>query len=87
MFSNRDKRTLLDELTVLFLGVVSGIEAPGAILLADAYYASGKIIKPLFKRGYHLMSRCVATRWPIIGRRARPSVVAGGHPLMAGKYA
>lgn len=57
MFSNRDKRTLLDKLAVLFLGVVGGIDAPGAILVADAYYASGKIIKPLLKRGYHLMSR------------------------------
>ncbi len=57
VFSNRDKRTLLDKLAMMFLGVMGGIDAPGAILVADAYYASGKIIKPLLKRGYHLISR------------------------------
>ncbi len=36
VFSNRDQRTLLDKLAMLFLGVVSGIDVPGAILVAQA---------------------------------------------------
>lgn len=57
VFSNRDQRTLLDKLALLFLSVVGSIDAPAAILVADAYYASGKIIKPLLKLGYHLITR------------------------------
>ena len=54
VFSNRDKRTLLDKILVMIDSLDIG--AP-FYLLADAYYASGKIAKALMKRGCHLVSR------------------------------
>jgi len=61
--TNRDKRTLLDKLAAMFADCTqeAGISA---ILVADTYYASQKIILPLLKKGHHLISRaksnCVA---------------------------
>ena len=55
VFSNRDQRTLLDKLLLL----LASLDLPEPVLLiADAYYASGKIIRGLFERGGHLISRC-----------------------------
>jgi len=54
IFSNRDQRTLLDKLLLL----VTSLELPEPVLLiADAYYASGKIVRGLFAQGGHLISR------------------------------
>jgi len=39
VFSNRDRRTLLDKFAQLFVGVVSRLNAP-TLLVVDAYYAS-----------------------------------------------
>lgn len=54
VFSNRDRRTTLDKMVLLLFEL--GIEG-GLILLADAYYASRKIILPLLERGCHLISK------------------------------
>ena len=55
VFSNRDQRTLLDKLLIL----LASLDLPEPVMLiADAYYASGKIIRGLFERGGHLISRC-----------------------------
>lgn len=54
VFSNRDKRTLLDKMVSLAFGL--GI-TEAFIFLADAYYASRKIILPFLKKGCHLISR------------------------------
>jgi len=56
VWSNRDRRTLLDKLVLLFLPLAAALEAP-VILVADAYYASRKIILPLLGAGHHLISR------------------------------
>jgi hypothetical protein len=56
IFSNRDHRTLLDKLATLFLAVTEKAPEP-ALLVADAYYASQKIMRPLLKRGHHLITR------------------------------
>ena len=48
--------TLLDKLTELFLKVVRIAKVP-AILVADAYYASRKVIQPLLAEGHHLITR------------------------------
>lgn len=56
VFSNRDKRTLLDKFVLMFASVWPQLQLP-LILLADAYYASKKIIKPLLKNGHHLVTR------------------------------
>ena len=49
-------RTLLDKLVSLFMDVVKVADVP-AILVADAYYASKKIINPLLAQGHHLVTR------------------------------
>jgi hypothetical protein len=54
VFSNRDQRTLLDKL-LLLLATLQLTEP--VILVADAYYACGKIIRGLFAKGGHLVSR------------------------------
>jgi hypothetical protein len=54
IFSNRDKRTLLDKLVLLVKGL--DLSEP-FYLVADAYYASGKIIKALLKQDNHLITR------------------------------
>lgn len=56
VFSNRDTSTLLDKLVALLMGVTRCIERQ-VLLVADAYYASGKVITPLLEQGHHLISR------------------------------
>ena len=55
-FSNRDKRTLLDKLVGLF-GVVTHHLKTKSILVADAYYASKKVVLPLLEAGHQLLTR------------------------------
>lgn len=78
VWSNRDRRTLLDKLVLLFLPLAVALAAP-VILVADAYYASRKIIVPLLAAGHQLISRakknCVAYQLapkPKRRRRGRP---------------
>lgn len=80
VFSNRDKRTLLDKLVALFLEIVR-VPQTSAILVADAYYASRKVILPLLADGHHLITRArintVAYRpapKPNKRRRGRPRI-------------
>ena len=80
VFSNRDKRTLLDKLVALFLEIVAVSDA-SSILVADAYYASRKIILPLLLEGHHLVTRARinTTAWepalkPKKRRRGRPRI-------------
>jgi len=54
VFSNRDKRTLLDKMVSL---VTSVQLAEPFYLLADAYYASGKVARRLLAKGNHLITR------------------------------
>ena len=54
VFSNRDKRSLLDKMAQM----LDALEIPVAYyLVADAYYASRKIIRPLVRAGNHLVTR------------------------------
>ena len=76
IFSNRDKRTLLDKMVGL-LGEL-GIEA-SFYFVADAYYASRKVILPLLKAGNHLLTRVrsnavayLPAPVPKVRRRGRP---------------
>ena len=76
VFSNRDQRTLLDKLVELLSSL--GITLP-AYLVADAYYASAKIILPLLKAGQHLVTAAKANavayepaETPRFPRRGRP---------------
>ena len=54
--TNRDKRTLLDKLAMMFIACTQDM-AISVILVADAYYACQKVIRPLLERGHHLISR------------------------------
>jgi len=54
ILSNRDKRTLLDKMVILLTGLK--ITRP-FYFIADAYYASGKIITGLLKESNHLITR------------------------------
>jgi hypothetical protein len=74
----KKRRTLLDHLTELFLEVVRIAKVP-AILVADAYYASRKVIQPLLAEGHHLVTRARITsvayqpaREPKKNKRGRP---------------
>jgi hypothetical protein len=52
--SNRDKRTLLDKMIAIIESL--GIDEP-FYFIADAYYASGKIVRKLLENGNHLITR------------------------------
>jgi hypothetical protein len=54
VFSNRDHRTLLDKMVTL-LGTLA-ISVP-FYFVADAYYASGKVIRSLLAQGNHLITQ------------------------------
>ena len=56
VFSNRDPKTLLDKLVALLLSITRICDRT-VVLVADAYYASGKVIRPLLAKGHHLVSR------------------------------
>ena len=56
MFSNRDSKTLLDNLVALLFSITCVWNRP-VVLVADAYYASGKVITPLLDSGHHLVTR------------------------------
>jgi len=58
VFSNRDKRTLLDKMILL----VNALDmAEPFYFVADAYYASGKIVRGLLAKGNHLVTRIKRT--------------------------
>ena len=54
VWSNRDKRTLLDNM--LGLLDILAIKVP-FYFVADAYYAAGKMVRGLLKQGNHLVTR------------------------------
>ena len=54
VFSNRDQRTLLDKMIVLIDSL--GTTEP-FLFVADAYYATGKVVRGLLAKGNHLVTR------------------------------
>ena len=54
VFSNRDHRTLLDKMILLLDSL--GLQQP-FYFVADAYYASGKMVRGLLAQGNHLVTR------------------------------
>jgi hypothetical protein len=80
VYSNRDSCTLLDKLSVL-LAVIAGYLQGPVLLVADAYYASGKLIAQLLAGNHQLLTRtksnAVAYRpapAPLRRRRGRPRI-------------
>lgn len=72
IFSNRDKRTLLDKMILLVNSL--RMDEP-FIFVADAYYATGKIVRGLVGRGNHLVTR-VKTNAVAYRRPVRPATNA-----------
>lgn len=70
VFSNREKRTLLDKMILLVDAL--DIDEP-FIFVADAYYAAGKIVHALLRSGNHLVTR------------VKTNAVAFGRPPMSDK--
>jgi len=77
-FTNRDKRTLLDKAIEMVDSL--NFEKPVTVV-ADAYYAAGKVAIALCERGFHLITRVRsnAVAWtpapkPDIPKRGRPKV-------------
>ena len=74
VFSNRDQRTLLDKMVLLIDSL--GLNEP-FYFVADAYYATGKIVRGLLANGNHLITRvksnsmawCPATQPATLRRR------------------
>ena len=83
VWSNRDKRTLLDKLVELFLSITKFFTHK-AILLADAYYASQKVIRPLLREGHHLVTRVRTTTVAFYPAR-KPKKRKRGRPKIYGK--
>ena len=54
IWSNRDRRTLLDKLGALLLGLPWN---QAVTVVADAYYAAGKFARSLLAQGHHLVTR------------------------------
>ena len=83
VFSNRDQRTLLDKMILLLDSL--GLKQP-FYFVADAYYASGKIVRGLLAQGNHLVTRVKSNRVaffpatpPLLHRRRK------GRPAKYGK--
>jgi len=77
VFSNRDHRTLLDKMILLLDSL--GLQKP-CYFAADAYFATGKIVRGLLDRGNHLVTRvkCNSVAFfpatpPPSRRRGRPA--------------
>lgn len=83
VWSNRDRRTLLDKMLAL-LGVVA-FNAP-FYFVADAYYAAHKIITGLLDQGNHLITR-VRSNAVAYTVAERPSKLRGRPPLYGHKVA
>ncbi len=83
VWSNRHKRTLLDKLATLFLGIAPIFKTP-IILIADAYYASRKMIWPLLVHGHQLVTRVRSNAVGYMPAK-QPTKPSRGRPRKYGK--
>lgn len=83
VFSNRDGRTLLDKLVALLLSL-TGVCKRQVLLVADAYYASATVIKPLLAGEHHLLTRAKGNVVAYLPPPA-PAVRGKGRPRIYGK--
>jgi hypothetical protein len=84
VYTNRDRRTLLDKFARLFLDLVSHINAP-TVLIVDAYYASRKVLHPILAEAHHIITRlkCTAVAYyPAV----QPEIRRPGRGCMVKKY-
>lgn len=81
VFSNRNRRTLLDKLTELLITLKISLPY---YMVADAYYASRKIICPLLKTGQHLITAAKMNSVAYMPA-SRPAGKARGRPRIYGR--
>lgn len=82
VWSNRHRRTLLDKLVALLLPIAE-LLGRKTILLADAYYASRKIILPTFRGLRDAFLRVSAAAASVMPCTQRPESSAGAGPAFA----
>jgi len=82
VFSNRDRRTLLDKMLAL-LGLLD-IATP-FYFVADAYYAAGKVVGGLLAQGHHLVSRVKSNAVAYAAAEPAPGKRKRGAPKRYGK--
>ena len=81
LWSNRDKRTLLDKM----LDLIKSLKVPEhCYFVADTYYAAGKVVNGLLRQGNHLVSRVKsnAVAWFPPEPQSRPG---RGRPKLYGR--
>ena len=83
VWTNRDKRTLLNKLVALFFEIVGPLPHL-SLLIADAFYASRKVVKPLLVQGHHLLTR-VKANTVAYHPAPRPKKRKRGRPKFYGK--
>jgi hypothetical protein len=81
VLSNRDRRTLLDKMVLLLDSLCIG---QSFYFVADAYYASGKVIRGLLGDGNHLVTRARINAVAYYAASAAP-VPKRGRPRRYGK--
>jgi hypothetical protein len=82
VFSNRDKRTLLDKMILLINSL--DISEP-FYFVADAYYATGKIVRGLLAKGNHLVTRVKSNSVAFFPATPPPGKRKRGRPKKYGK--
>jgi len=80
VWSNRDRRTLLDKLGLLLLELAWN---EAVTVVADAYYAAGRFARRLLDQGHHLISRVRSNAVAYAKPRRRRS--KRGRPRLYGK--
>jgi hypothetical protein len=83
VWCNANRRTLLDKLAALLGEIAVAVGQRPILLVADAYYASGKLIAPLRAGGHHLVTR-VRINAVAYRKAARPSRPRRGRPRIYG---
>jgi len=83
VWCNANRRTLLDKLAALLGEVATAVGARPLLLVADAYYASGKLVAPLRAGGHHLITR-VRINAVAYRKAARPPRPRSGRPRLYG---
>src|SRR5262252_3563301 len=82
VWSNRDKRTLLDKM----LGLIEILTITDPFyFVADAYYAAGKMVKGLLKQGNHLVTRVKSNAVDYFPAEPKTGPRTRGRPKCYGK--
>ena len=83
VFTNRDRRTLLDKFVTLFANLSHGLDET-LLLVVDAYYASRKVLRPLLARDHQVLTR-VRSNAVAYRPAPRPRQPRRGRPRLYGR--